>query len=174
VLVAAGVDRIPRAWLRAFAVVVLVTLSVRGTIAYYERDFDLDRDDYRAASKYLLDRARPGDVVLFDIAQARMPYEFYRSIHDASGNAPRVIYPSAGDHLDYHDFLGKPAVDFLHTVPGQYDRVWVVLKFNGTQTGPDPTTQKLSEIFAKEYPTIEERVFPGVIVRLYSKASGTH
>ena len=167
ILVAVGLSRIPRAWLEALAVGLLIALSARGTLSYYDHDFDLDRGDYRSASRYVLNHAHAGDALLFDIAQARMPYEYYRSLHGA-GEAPRVIYPSLGDKLDYRDFMGKAAPNSVRASLGQYDRLWVINASTPTRD-PDPATQALSETLANEYPGMEEKTFSGVTVRLYSR-----
>jgi hypothetical protein len=169
-LAAAGLARLRQSWLLAPALVIMVALSLRGTLSYYDRDFDLDRDDWRAASYYILDHARPGDAIVFHIAMARMPYEFYKSIYPGQASGPAVIYPSRGGRLDYRDFMGKPSPDFLQSVPEKYPRVWVVLKSYRSRDGnPDFTTQTLSQQFRNSYAVVDEKHFPGVEIRFYGR-----
>ena len=170
-LASAGLARIRRSWLLVPALIFFVALSLKGTLSYYDHDFDLYRDDWRAASYYVLNRARPGDVVIFHIAMGRMPYEFYRSVYPGGGPAPTVINPARGDHMDYRDFMGKPSANFIRAVPAQYDRVWVVLKNNQTKTGDvDFTTTVLSQVFGVSYATRQDASFPGGIeIRFYSE-----
>ena len=180
ILAAAGLARLSKIWLLTPALFLVLLLSLQGTFAYYDHDFDLNRDDWRAASYYVLDHARPGDVILFHIAMGRMPFEFYKTVYrkDGLGDAakeslltygPQVIFPTHGDHLDYRDFMGKPSVEFLRSVPLHYDRVWVVLKNAGTPTNPDPTTTALGQIFSASYAHVQSLQFPWVEVRLYSR-----
>jgi mannosyltransferase len=167
-LAAAGLARLRQSWLLAPALMIMVALSLRGTLFYYDHDFDLDRDDWRAASYYILDHAHPGDVIIFHIAMARMPYEFYKSVYPGQAPGPAVIYPSRGARVDYRDFMGKPSREFLQSVPEKYARVWVVLKSNRNRDGnPDPTTQTLSQMFRDSYRVLEEKDFPGVQIRFY-------
>jgi len=169
VLIAAGgISSLRPSWTIAPATLLIAVLALRGTAAYYERDFDLDRDDYRTAARYIFDHTQPGDVLIFHIAMGRMPYEFYRSLN-MERTAPNVIYPARGDRLSYRDFLGKPSAQFLESVPAQYSRVWIVLKDNRGPRGEDPTTQTIDRLFGSAYGHLDEENFPGVEVRLYSK-----
>lgn len=168
-LAAAGICRLHRRWAIAIVVLAFVALSVRGTLAYYRSDFDLDRDDYRAASRYILDHSSAGDAILFHIAMGRMPYEYYRSLYKGPNQPPVVLYPSRGKDIDYRDFMGKPSPELIATIPADHDRVWVMLKNNRGPRGPDPTTQYLEEIFGRAYSRVEEQQFAGVEVRLYRR-----
>ena len=168
-LAAAGLARIPRTWLLLPAGLLFLGLSLKGTLSYYDHDFDLERDDWRAASYYVLNHARPGDIVMFHIAMGRMPYEFYNSIYPARGLSPAVIYPAREGRINYRDFMGKPGRALIESVPTKYDRVWVVLKDNQTKAGNlDLTTETLNQIFAAGYVHEQITEFPGIEVRFYS------
>jgi 4-amino-4-deoxy-L-arabinose transferase-like glycosyltransferase len=166
-LVAAGLSRIPRTWMLVPALVVFLALSMRGTAAYYRSDFDIDRDNWRDATHYVLHHAQPGDVLIFHLAIGRMPYEYYKSLISNQTNVPTVIFPARGLRIEYRDFIGKPSPEFLPSVAGKYRRVWVVLKDNETPSGPDRTTQQLDELFRKHYSEEETAEFAGIEVRLY-------
>ena len=123
---------------------------------------------------YVLDHAQPGDVILFHIAEARVPYEFFKSLREKASPAvsaagPEIIYPRHGDHLDYRDFSGKPSSPFVHSIPGRYSRVWVVLMSNQAYGHPDPTTLMLNRILGESFPRLEKEQFPQVEVRVYSR-----
>jgi mannosyltransferase len=167
-LASAGIRRVRSPWLTAAILALFGALSIRGAMAYYKTDFDLTRDDYRAASNYVLEHSRPGDVIFFHIAAGRMPYEYYRSL-SISTSPPAVIFPSHGDRVDYRDFLGKPSPEFLQTVPQNYKRVWIVLQHNQGNDGRDPTTRLIDETFGQAYPHESDMNFPGVEVRLYER-----
>ena len=150
----------------------MLLFSVKGTLAYYDHDFDVERDGIGVASNYVLDHAQPGDAAIFYIPGTRVGYEFYRSLRGISG--PGVIYPKHGDRLDYRDFTGKPTAEFLASIPREYQRVWVVLMNNviADKDGVshlDPTTLTLSGAMAESFPVMKQSEFPDVEVRLYSK-----
>ncbi|MFZ0939376.1 MAG: glycosyltransferase family 39 protein [Candidatus Sulfotelmatobacter sp.] len=171
ILAAAGIARLGRPWVIAASLATMLALSVQGTFSYYDHDFDLERDGSEAAMNYILDQAQPGDAILFHIAEARVPYEFFRSLRASHGgtSGPEIIYPRHGDHLDYRDFTGKPTVEFLQSVPAHHSRVWVVLMSNGSPGHPDATTELLNQALGGRFPHVEEAKFTQVEVRLYSK-----
>ena len=153
----------------------MLLLSLQGTFSYYDRDFDLERDGSEAASAYIFDHAQPGDAILFHIADARIPYEFFlslRNTRDSSSGVragPEIIFPRHGVHLDYRDVTGNPASEFLRSVPGKYPRVWVVLMSNGPPGHPDASTLMLTQILRESFQQKEQAQFPQVEVRLYGK-----
>jgi mannosyltransferase len=173
ILAAAGLARL-RTWLFAVALAAMLLLSLHGTFSYYDHDFDLERDGSDAAANYILGHAQPGDAILFHIAEARVPYEFFKSIR-ASGSiqdvaeGPEIIYPRHGDRLDYRDFTGKPSVEFAQSVGGHYSRIWLVLMSNENSGHPDATTLMLNQVLGESFPHVERAQFPQVEVRFYSK-----
>jgi mannosyltransferase len=170
-LAAAGLGRLQKRWQLGVALAVIMLFSVKGTLAYYNRDFDVDRDGIGIASNYVLDHALPGDAVMFHIAGTRVGYEFYRALRREAG--PPIVFPHHGERLDYRDFTGKPSPEFLRATAPRYDRVWVVLMNNVTggngAAHPDPTTLTLGGIMGNLFPVMQEWEFPQVEVRLYSK-----
>ena len=124
---------------------------------------------------FILDHAQPGDAILFHIAEARVPYEFFKSLRTASqqpgtaGASPEIVYPRHGDRLDDRDFTGKPSSDFVQSLAGHYPRVWLVLMSNGNPGHPDATTLMLNQVLGASFPHVETKEFPGVEVRVYSR-----
>jgi mannosyltransferase len=175
ILAAAGLAKLRSPWLLGASVAALLLLSLEGTFSYYDHDFDLEREGSEAAVNYVLDQARPGDAILFHIAEARVPYEFFESLRGAkrgSGDTPagpEIVYPRHGDRLDYRDFTGKPSHDFVQTLAGRYGRVWLVLMSNGAPGHPDATTWMLTQTLGTSFPRVEAKEFPEVEVRMYSR-----
>jgi mannosyltransferase len=168
-LAAAGLARLRNRWLLAGALLVFAILSIRGVTSYYEQDFDIAREDWRSATRYLLAHAQPGDAVLFHQPIGRMPYEYYRSVLPASAE-PVVIYPEHGASLTFRDFYAGRAPDaFLEGVPARYRRVWVVLTYNQVDSQLDPATRFLTDLFARLYSAPQRRAFPGIELLLYSR-----
>ena len=169
-LAAAGLARLRSRWLTAILLVVMLALSLRGTLAYYRADFDLGREDWRTATQFILNNSQAGDGILFHSAQARMPFENY-----AGGQPARpqmeVIFPAYGGpgKLSYLDFLANAKNAPLATIPGRYPRVWLVLAHNQLKDGvPDPTTAALEQFLERTYTLAGDRDFQGKIeVRLY-------
>lgn len=167
-LAATGLSRIRPAWLLAPALLLFAALSLKGTMAYYQQDFDDERDDWRSVSGYVLGNTQPGDVLLFHVPMGRMPYEYYHSLAGTSWG-PRVLYPSHGDRITFLDFVEKPDYLRLGQALTEYPRVWIVISHAETPSGLDQVATKLTNLANGEHPHVEEREFAGVEVRLYWK-----
>ena len=166
-LAATGLVRLRRRWLLVGALIFFAAFSLRGVSSFYQKDFDIAREDWRPAVRYLLSHANARDVILFHQPIARMSYEYYRSRTSVAAY-PRVIYPEHGERLTYRDFYAGRVPDrFLESIPAQYRRVWVALAYNETPSGPDPTTRFLTDLFGREYTRTQTENFPGIEVRLY-------
>ncbi|MCU1298854.1 MAG: hypothetical protein JWO91_3132, partial [Acidobacteriaceae bacterium] len=83
-LAASGLARVRSPWLMTPALLVFLALSVQGTRGYYQDDFDLERDNWRGASDYLLSQSQAGDALIFHVAMGRIPYEYYHSLRGSS------------------------------------------------------------------------------------------
>jgi mannosyltransferase len=175
ILAAAGLASLRRPWMVGVCLAATLLLSLQGTLSYYDHDFDLERDGSETAVNYIYDHVRPGDAILFHIAEARFPYEFFGSLRkvrdsrSSPANGPAIIFPRHGDQLDYRDVTGKPSTEFMQSVPGQYSRVWMVLMSNEAAGHPDATTLMLNQALGESFPRVERAQFPKVEVRLYSK-----
>ncbi len=168
-LVAGGLTRLHSDWLVAPALSLMLILSLRGTAAYYKQDIDIQRDDWRDASKYLLGHAEPGDALLFHVPMGRMPYEFYVSVLGSPAPTPLVLYPNHGDRITFLDFVEKPNDTELARLLPQHRRAWLVLTYAETQSGqPDARTIELSKILGNVYPTVEQHDFTGIDIKTYS------
>ncbi|HLX76001.1 MAG TPA: glycosyltransferase family 39 protein, partial [Terriglobales bacterium] len=141
-LAAAGLAHLRSRWASTILLVIMLVLSVRGTVAYYRADFDLGREDWRDATGFILNQAMRGDGILFHSAQARMPFEYY-SEQQPARREMRVIFPEYGgaEKMSYLDFLANARNAPLDAVPAHYPRVWLVLAHNQLKNGEaDPTT----------------------------------
>jgi mannosyltransferase len=168
-LMAAGLARLRSLWLVTPALLVLVILSLQGTVSYYERDFDLRRDNWADASQFLLSNARPGDAIVFDIAMGRMPYEYNRSILSPGSSSPTVLYPNHGPRITFMDFVGKPDYAQLKHSIYQYPRVWLVLSYVESPSGLEPNAASMVGLLNAAYPEYKEYHFTGVDVCLFAK-----
>ncbi len=170
VLAACGIDRLRAAWLIVPAVLFFLVLSFRATVSEYRQDIDIQRDDWRAATQYLLNHAQPGDAVLFHVPMGRMPYEFYDSRLGAGAVEPVVLYPHHADHITFLDFVEKPNDAQLERQLPQHERAWLVLSYTRTPSGLlDSRATELSNLLTTAYAIVEQKDFPGVQILLYSK-----
>ena len=168
-LVAGGLTRLRSNWLIAGALSLMLIFSLRGTAGYYKQDIDIQRDDWRGATKYLLSHSEPGDALLFHVPMGRMPYEFYVPVLGAPSSAPLVLYPRHGDRITFLDFVEKPNDAELQRLLPQHKRAWLVLTYAETQSGqPDARTIELSKILENVYPMVKEHDFTGIDIRTYS------
>jgi len=178
ILAAAGLSRLRQSWMLAAALTLMLFLSLQGVSYIYGHDFDSERDGSAAAANFILDHMQAGDGVIFHIAEARVPYEFFRSVRAGENTAipafsrslgPEILFPRHGLGLDYRDFTGKPTADFLRSAALSHQRLWIFLIDNGPPGNPDPTTMMLTQTLPELIPNLQRWQFPRVEVRLYSK-----
>ena len=178
ILASAGISRLRRAWAVSTAVIAVLILASQGILFVYAQDFDTERDASGDATNFILDHTRPGDAILFHIAETRIPYEFFRSLRAGENTAspkykgqlgPEILFPNHGPGLDYRDFTGKPTADFVRSAGAQYPRVWVVLMNNGPAANPDPTTMMLTKVLPEIFPREQQWDFSKAKVLLYKK-----
>jgi len=178
ILAAAGLERLRRRWMLGAALVVMLFFSLQGVFFIYDHDFDSERDASESASNFILHQAKPGDAILFHIAETRIPYEFARSLRaggdTASANftdklGPEIVFPHHGQALDYRDFTGKPAPDLVRQAASGHAQLWLMLMNNGTNEKPDATTVMLTQVLPEFFPNVQRWRFAKVEVRLYSR-----
>jgi uncharacterized membrane protein len=165
---ACGMTRLRPSWLIAPVLLVFLALSLQSTFAYYQQDFDLERDDWRAASQYVFTHALAGDAVLFHIAMGRMPYEYYHSLLDPSSTVPVVLYPHHGDRITFLDFVEKPDQADLRRALPRYQRVWFVVSRAGGPSGLDARAFEIAGMLQTGHSKVAKQDFPGIEIFLYS------
>jgi mannosyltransferase len=169
-LAAAGLSRIRAWWLHIPALMVFLLFSIQGTRGYYRQDFDLEREQWRAATEYLLSQAQPGDALLFHVAMGRMPYEYYHGLRPTRSSAPVVLYPSHGDRISFLDFVEKPDYNKLQSAIPAHPRLWLVLSHASEPSGLDRTASSLTKILGEEgYRQETTQNFAGLEIELYGK-----
>jgi mannosyltransferase len=178
ILVAAGLAGIRQSWLLAVVLGGVLLLGWQGVSFVHGHDFDSERDASGAATNFILDHCRPGDGVIFHIAETRVPYEFFRSIRAGENSAspafteqlgPEILFPHHGAGLDYRDFTGKPTAEFVQNATANRGRMWVMLMNNGTAENPDATTIMLTRVLGGAFPKMTAWELSKVQVRVYSR-----
>ena len=149
-LVAVGVERVrPRA-LSLGALLVLLAISAHALTAYYRSS---DKDDWRAATRYILDSAKEGDAALFFPGAGVDPFKYYLARRDSSAHNVRVIYPGEFGEGD----VGAAISGVQH----RYDRLWAVFNQDGDAGAA------VRDSLSRRYRVESDRQFTGVRVVLY-------
>lgn len=155
------------------------TLAVGITVVLVVAGYGLGRwyrqggSDYRGASSYVADVARPGDGVLFYAPYVRLPFELYfERTQAARSRGVRAVYPP-------DDWSRAPA-RFIQAVPmperpigealGGYRRVWLVLSQYRLYGQSDPGYDHvLSALVSRGFRLVQKRAFAGLILRRYDR-----
>jgi mannosyltransferase len=149
-LVAVGVERVrPRA-LSLGATILLLTISAHALVGYYRSS---DKDDWRSATRYVLDSSRAGDAVLFYPSYAVAPFDYYRALRDSSAHDIRVVYPGTFGEGD----VGAAVSGVQH----RYDRLWAVFNQDGDSGAV------VRDSLGRRYRVESDSQFTGVRVVLY-------
>lgn len=148
-LAAVGLSRFKKRFLIAPALVLLLGISFRGDLSYYHHDFDIKRDDWRAATEFLRVSATASDAIVFHVAMARMPYEYYKSLDAGATSFPEVLYPNHGSKITFLDFVEKPDYNHVAQELSQHARVWLVIAHASNGSTLDATASGLARIAAQ-------------------------
>ena len=177
ILAAGGIARLRKPWLMIPVLVLTLLLALQGILFVYGHDYDDQRDASAEAVNFILDQSQPGDAILFHIAEARLPYEFFRSERAGENTAspkfsgrlgPDILFPHFGPGLDYSDFKAKPIPEILRSELPNYSRVWMLFMYNQAG-GAGRTTALFTQMLPQFFPHTECRDFPKVEVCLYTK-----
>jgi mannosyltransferase len=165
-LAAAGIARL-RTAVQPGLLVAIGALSLAGVFGYYQRDFDVGRDNWRAATQFVLANAQPGDGIFFYTAPGRMPFEYYRTLFGHSARDPEVLYPSSGEQITYRDFLVAPLAEVLQNPPPDRKRVWLFLNEHRPGGHMDMASEVLCAWYGKRYKLLEKHSMDEMDILLY-------
>jgi mannosyltransferase len=177
ILAAAGVERLRKPWLILPALALILLLAMQGIFFVYGHDYDDQRDASGEAANFILDHSRPGDAVIFHIAEVRLAYEFFRSLRAGENTAspkftghlgPEILFPQFGSGLDYSDFKAKPIPEILRSELPNYSRVWIMYMYSQAG-GAGRTTAVFRSVLAQSFAHTECRDFAKVEVCLYTR-----
>jgi mannosyltransferase len=164
---AIGIARLRPVWLAWTLGAVISFLCVQGTRAYYVRDFDIVREDWRSATSYILHHAETGDAIFFS-NYGRMPFEYYRSLQNPVPLAPAVL--NNGGALGYREFLVLPVAESLRDAAPAPDRVWLLFFLYRSPSGePEISTRMLRAYYGRGRHVVLEQDFPQITVVLLAR-----
>ena len=152
-VVAIGVYELHPPVLAGIALLLALVISAHGTLNYFQHP---DKDDWRAATRYVLASAHPGDAALFFPSYVVAPFEYYRTRLDSAQNrAPSVTVVSLST------LGGENASVSRSGVQPRYERLWAVFNQDGD------SGRVVRDSLARRYPVVSDRQFTGVRVVLY-------
>jgi hypothetical protein len=163
-MVAMGLTSFRQRWLALPVLALLCWLAVGGVRAYYARDFDLSREDFRSASEYVVSQLRPRDAILFYNGMGRFPFGYYVD-HSKAGFRPEILFPGS-DTPSWRNFSGKVTPAVLDQVQSR-GRVWLVLSENLEVGKEDAVTGRIRAAAASTHYLAQIRQFDYVRVYLY-------
>jgi mannosyltransferase len=131
-LAAAGMRNLSPAWLKLATGLLLLVLATRGLEGLYSGRC-CHKENWRAATKYVLDHGVPDDGIIFQAQYARIAFEYYLQAMGSQSRAPQPVMPSAPwGTLD----LAKRRSEWLDRSPQPYQRLWLVLVYKDFVKGP--------------------------------------
>ena len=104
------------------------------------------REDWRAATRYVLASTHPGDAVLYYPTYAQTPFGYYERMDGARAGGPAATHPQ----------------------PDTNPRVWLVVRKEDAVRDPRGL-QTLEQALASGYGISRQRSFSGVQVALYTR-----
>jgi mannosyltransferase len=163
-MVATGITWFKRWWITVPLVAVICWFGVAGVRGYYQQDFEINREDTRSTTTYILQNAQPGDGIAFHKEQNRFAYSYYAN--HLADTRPAIVYPGA-DQPTWLDFMGKVTPAVLTTLSSQRGRVWLVISQNLSATGEDAPAQQMKTSLSSTHQLVEQKDFPYLRVYLY-------
>ena len=172
-LAAVGLTGLKPPTFAAPALVLFLGLSFRGDLSYFRNDFDIQRDDWRAATEYLRLNTAASDAIMFHVAMARMPYEYYKSLDRDASTFPAVVYPNHGAKITFLDFVQKPDYNQVAQELSHRSRVWLVVAHATNGSTMDATASSLARIAAQNRALERDESFgAGLRILLFDREPG--
>jgi mannosyltransferase len=162
-LAAIGVSQIRQQWLLAGSLVVLLVLSAR-RIPWNKAQ--LEKEDWRGATTYVVSHASSNDGILFYTSYGRFGFDYYARRLRPRSQTVRIVFP---DRSDFNPARADPDDSLLASLPQQYKQIWLVVRFNELDPVLMQRDRSIESILASEYPNAIEKKFTGMWVLRYSR-----
>jgi mannosyltransferase len=140
-LVGVGICRVRPAIFSLGLIVAISLCCVLADIRYYQSDFDMHRQDWRAVTSYVFNHAQPGDAIFFCSPAGVVPFDYYSGQQKSAALRPKTLnedWPKTGNGQNPSDLKPQDLVFVrgtnLRATPPVGSRVWLVLMFlNGSK-----------------------------------------
>jgi uncharacterized membrane protein len=160
-LAGVGISLIKDKQFNAILLVLLVVLSVRSTITqYYPKEKE---ENNRAPVSYVFSNAQRGDGILFYKDGAMISFEYYWEKLNPPRDLLDSVYPWKFGHYKYNVSPPNLNVSFLESLKDNYERIWVVFRYEDIDSRYILTTIK------KHYQVEQQKNYPAIHVLLFVK-----
>ncbi len=177
IMVAIGLCEARPRVIGAIGLAAIVGLSLYQDYRYYRV---YPRDDWRAATAYLLGNSNSGDAAILFSEANRWPYDYYVSRLGSPPQRPALIYPDwdrefriAGAYvLDPRALPAREAIlmKVIDDAPARFPRIWLVQCANrNSRVGSDAATDRILAAMSKRYRAVSEKDFFDIQVTLYER-----
>jgi uncharacterized membrane protein len=171
-LLALGLARIRRPVLAATALSLVALASLAGVGRWYRSG---QSEDWRGATRYVVDSAGTGDGVLFYAPYVRIPFALYLDRENRARQAPQPVYPADRWNVNEIRFDGDIPVSeqLVRERAASFRRIWLVTShaelYGAADLGYEATLAGLSAAGLRE---TGSRSFAGIRVARYDARGG--
>jgi len=130
--------------------IAMIAISAHAIIIYYNHS---DKDDWRAATHYVLASAQRDDAALFFPRYVDAPFQYYRGSGDTTVSGVTAIYPRTLPVAE--------ATDALASVQLEHGRLWAIFSRDGDAGAA------IRDSLSRRYSVLSDSQFTGVRVVLY-------
>jgi hypothetical protein len=178
-LVAVGISHLRPAALSWALFAAILVCSLLGDRTYYRYDFDLYRQDWRAVTAYIFDRAHPGDSIFFYYSAGEAPFDYYSSQQKAASLRPKPLqehwlnteHDVNPSDQKLEDLVAVPGTN-VRAVPPAGDRVWLVLMSLTGNKQEAETARAVSRWLSNGRPQVDAQSFTPLGVALFDRNAG--
>jgi mannosyltransferase len=118
-LAAAGLVRLPGRLIGLGVLGLLIAASAVGISDWYRRP---SLEDYRAATRYILEHQHPGDMIIYDPLYISDPFHYYQARASRSGPG-ELEFGARPPRIWVAERFGDPPQEIQQSLPGPYTPV---------------------------------------------------
>jgi mannosyltransferase len=155
------------------SLLIVIGLSAWGVIRFNNSPAS-EGDEWRLATRYVLDGQQPEDAVFLYRASGSWPFAYYlhREMEEHRVTfSPKVVFP-----LDPTNPQQEPDAEQTSLAIRGRKRIWLILQHYETPPSRLATARVLQSALAQDYRVSQEQVFPGetgpIRILLYVRLSG--
>ena len=168
ILAGAGLLSFRSKALQVIATSLLIILSLYTVFTVY---YPQKKEDWRSATRFVVQNAKAGDAILFYGTPALVPFEYYYGKMKGGSDILVSVYPYPFGIPVGVQLLTKesdPSESMLGSMPEQYKRLWVVLSHD-IHEGRGRDSRPIVHKIEKNYVNREDKLFEKINVKLYER-----
>ena len=160
-LAVAGLSSFRFRILSLIATSLLILLSLHAVFYVYYPD---EKENWRSATGFIVDNAKAGDAILFSYKPVQIPFEYYYRKMNHGNDILVSVFPfpfGTPVGVNILSNVLNPSESMLESVAERYDRLWVVLAYDGLD----------SRAIETEYVNLKNVFFEQINIKLYQRFS---